>query len=271
MTKITIGAYVIPYHGDYPTIRDAWVRSEAAGAEIIYQPDHFTTPRKSPDQAAAFPGENVFECWTLMAAMAEATTTAQIGTLVTANAYRNPNLLADIVRTVDHISNGRVILGIGAGDRERDFVEYGYEYTSVGARLRDLERDLVVIKDRFAKLNPPPIRKVPILIGGKGEKVTLRLVAEHADIWHMSAAGEIEDVRYHCEVLERWCDEVGRDPAEIERAIFVTKWGAHGKKLDDYEKVVELGFTQLIAYVYPGAYDITDLEELVAWRDARGS
>jgi probable F420-dependent oxidoreductase len=135
----------------------------------------------------------------MLGAWAESTSRTQIGALVSCNSYRNPELLADMARTVDHISDGRLILGIGSGWFEKDYDEYGYEFGTAGGRLDDLAVALPRIESRLAKLNPAPTRKIPVLIGGGGEKKTLRLVARHADIWH--SFGDPETVERKVAIL----------------------------------------------------------------------
>lgn len=182
------------------------------GADSIWVWDHFYPLYGDPEAAH-------FECYTLLGAMAAETNRAQIGAMVTCNSYRNPNLLADMARTLDHLSNGRFVLGIGSGWFERDYIEYGYEFGTAPERLRALGDALPIIKARLAKLTPPPVGDLPILIGGGGEKVTLRLVAQYATMWN--SFGPPETFAAKNAILDEWCTRVGRNPAEIERTVLV--------------------------------------------------
>ena len=255
--RITVQLH--PQHADYSDIRRAVTQAEDLGVDIIYNWDHFYPLYGDPD------GKH-FECWTMLGAWAEQTTTAEIGALVTCNSYRNPQLLADMARTVDHLSAGRLILGIGSGWFERDYVEFGYEFGTAASRLEDLDRDLPIIKDRFGRLNPPPTRKIPILIGGGGEKVTLRITAEHADIWHFF--GTPEAMGRKSQILDDWCAKVGRSPEEIERSTGIDHDKMTGDPLALAAQYHALGFTQ---FTFGFGGPDYDLEPVVGpwlrWRD----
>jgi probable F420-dependent oxidoreductase len=254
MTHIRIGVQLHPQHSTYAQFAEAVQEAEALGADTIWNWDHFYPLYGEAD------GPH-FEGWTLLTAMATLTKRAEVGCLVTCNSYRNANLLADMARTVDHISSGRLILGIGAGWFERDYQEYGYEFGTAPDRLRALRESLPVIKARWEKLNPPPTRKIPILIGGGGEKVTLKLAAQYADTWH--GFGPLENFKRKSEILDNWCREVGRDPAEIERSISPGR-----EEGENYDAYLAAGATHFILGV--GApFDLSGLKRLIEWRDSK--
>ena len=172
----------------------------------------------------------MFEAWELLAAWGALTTRVRLGTLVTGNTYRHPPVLAKMVATLDHITNGRAILGLGAAWHEGEHAMYGLRFPTTGGRLARMDEAArvlrllldesvasftgkhYVLKDAVAE--PKPVqRRLPILIGGGGEQKTLRTVARYADYWH--GHGTLEVIKHKLEVLARHCAEVGRDVKEI--------------------------------------------------------
>lgn len=207
-----VGIQLHPQATSLDDLRAAARAADAMGADSIWVWDHFFPLYGDADAAH-------FECYTTLAALAVETEHARLGALVTCNSYRNPNLLADMSRTIDHLSGGRFTLGLGSGWFERDYDEYGYEFGTAIGRLRAMERDLPTIKARLSALEPGPVGPLPILIGGGGRKVTLRIVAEQADAWN--TFGSPDEFAETNAVLDRWCAEVGRDPATIERTVAI--------------------------------------------------
>ena len=256
---IRIGVQVQPQHADFAQMRQAWREAEHLGVDSIYTWDHFHPFYGDPD------GRH-FEGAASLTALAADTERARIGALVFCNSYRNPQLLANIHSTIDHLSGGRVILGIGAGWFERDYDEYGYEFGTAPDRLRALRRDLPLIKQRLARLNPPPAGEMPIMIGGAGEKVTLKLVAQHAQLWH--AFADPETYLHKSEVLAEHCGRIGRDPATIQRVI-----GTTGPIAEHADALADAGVHELTIGVGggPDGYDLGELVELLQWRDRRNA
>lgn len=257
-----ISVQLYPQHVDYAGLRHAAEQIEALGADTIYTWDHFYPLHGDPQGKS-------FECWTLLAALAEVTERVRIGPMVSCNSYRNPELVADMARTIDHISAGRFILGIGSGWFERDYQEYGYEFGTAPGRLRELAAALPRIERRLARLNPQPLGALPILIGGAGEKVTLKLVARHARIWH-GFAGSTDPteaaarVRHKNAVLDGWCQKLGRDPREIERSIGVDVDAHEVGEALHAERVDEI----MIGIEGPD-YDFGPVREWLGWRDEK--
>ena len=238
-------------------MRRAWADAEALGVDCLINWDQFFPLAGDRD------GKH-FEALTVLGAMAEATERVELGSLVICNSYRNPDYLADAHRTLDHISGGRAILGIGAGWFQRDYDEYGYDFGTVGKRLDALEAALPRIERRLGALNPPPLReRLPILIGGGGVKRTLKLVARHADIWH--AFGSADVFREKSAILDGHCADEGRDPTTIERS-----WAVHSRVGDDPDSLRAAGVTHFIvsASGSPSGYDLGRLREVIEWRAA---
>lgn len=200
--------------------------AEATGWDGLWLADHFMPD--GADTSAPWP-----EAWTTLSGLAVSVPRIRLGTLVTGNTYRHPAVLAKMAATVDHISQGRVVLGLGAGWQENEHLQYGIAFDTVSQRLARLEEACQVIKSLFreksadfdgkhyrleaASLEPKPLQNpLPLLIGGGGEKVTLRIVARHADEWNVW--GDVERLRHKMQVLDQHCADVGRDPSAIQRS-----------------------------------------------------
>lgn len=257
-----LGIQLQPQHATYAQIRDAVLRMEDLGVDVVFNWDHFFPLSGDRD------GRH-FEAWTMLGAWAEQTERIEFGTLVNCNSYRNADLQADMARTLDHISakggdRGRFIFGTGSGWFERDYDEYGYEFGTVGSRLDDLGEALPRVKARWAKLNPGPTRDIPIMIGGKGEQKTLRLVAEHADIWHSFVPPA--DIAHKRDVLARWGEKVGRDVA----GITISNELSRGRLDDEHaDALYEAGVRLFTLGISGPAYDDAPVRHWLAWRDRR--
>jgi probable F420-dependent oxidoreductase, MSMEG_2906 family len=255
---IRVGVQVSNQHAPYPVIRDTVRELEQLGVDIVFNWDHFFPLTGDPDGLH-------FEAYTMLGSIAELTSRVEFGPLVNCNGYRNPDLQADMARTLDHISGGRFIFGTGSGWFERDFTEYGYDFGTAGSRLNALAVDLPRIRARWEKLNPAPLRDIPILIGGGGERKTLKIVAEHADIWHSFAAPEL--LEHKLGVLRDWCAEVGRDMSEIELSTGTTVRNLNSLDGGALDRYLELGVTLFEIAINAGE-SLDPVHALLAWRQS---
>ena len=247
--RFRVGVQLHPQHTSMADLRAAWERADGMGVDSIFTWDHFYPLYGAPD------GPH-FEGMSVLTAMALTTTNAEVGLMVTCNSYRNPELLADMYRTIDHLCEGRIILGIGSGWFERDYTEYGYSFGTAVGRLDALRTSLERIESRMARLNPPPTRKIPVLIGGSGEKVTLRLVAEHADSWN--TFGPVDNWAAKNRILDQHCADVGRNGEEIERTVCIGDGD-----IDGVDAFVEAG-AQHVILMCGHPFDLGPLERLLA-------
>ena len=210
---------------DYVSTMTLGQHAEATGWDGLWLADHFL-----PEEDALIP---VHESWITLAALARDVPRIRLGTLVSGNTYRHPAVLANMVATLDNLSNGRAVLGIGSGWQHNEHFAYGIDYGTAGSRLRMLDEACQVFKGLFsndyfdfegefyqmkkAPLVPKPVQqKLPLMIGGGGEKVTLKIAAKYADEWNVWA--DVDTIKHKTTILERHCETVGRDPQEIERS-----------------------------------------------------
>jgi len=210
---------------------------EAGRWTSVYTYDHFVPPWTRTADVAESDLHPTLEGWSLLAGMAAVTSRLELGVLVSGNTYRNPALMAKMAATIDEISGGRAILGIGAGWNVREHEAYGWEYPSMKERQDRLEEACELIhklltaerfvdfEGRYYTLKQAPFapkgvnRKIPVMVGGMGPKRTLRTLAMYGDIMNVICGPE--DLKRHWGILEAHCDNVGRDPAEIKRSVHV--------------------------------------------------
>jgi probable F420-dependent oxidoreductase len=230
--RFKVGYQIHPQHCTIEQIREAYRGVDSMGVDSLWVWDHMHPLYGPPD------GPHI-EAVAILAAMAVETQNAHMGALVASVAYRNPEQYASTMGTIDHLSGGRAILGIGAGWFERDYQEYGYEFGDPPARLRQLAAALPRIKERLSKLRPPPIGRMPIMIGGGGERVTLRLTARYADMWN--TFGPPDNYRRKNAILTEWCQKLGRDPRAVERTCSI-----NAGQYEEIDELLEAGAEHLI-------------------------
>src|ERR1700683_506143 len=212
-------------------MRDFWTKVDAWGYDSIWAFDHFY-PIFVPD-----PTGPCMEGWTVLSALSQHTKRARIGALVNGNTYRNPCITAKSAATLDQICGGRLNLGLGAGWFELEHKSFGIDFKTVAGRLQALDEACQIIKGMFSQpkttlkgkhydvvdavCNPKPIQKnLPLMIGGHGEKVLLKIVAKYADMWNMTNA-DAPEMKRLIGVIERHADTVGRDSDQIEKTLML--------------------------------------------------
>lgn len=226
------GIQIEPQFGfTFPELMDLAKEAERLEYTALWASDHLFFDSRSEQR-------NCLDAWTLITALAPVTTRLRLGTLVTCNSYRVPSILAKMASCVDHISNGRLEFGIGAGWKEMEYKAYGIPFPSVSTRLSQLEDAVQVIKKLWTEERasfkgehyqldnafnaPKPVQKpLKMWIGGAGEKKLLRMVAQHADGWNMIFGYQLPAVKKKLEILKRHCDAVKRDFTKIEKSLFI--------------------------------------------------
>jgi len=245
------------------TLRAAWRLADQAGFDHLWGYDHFMA--LGPD-----PEAEVFEAWTLLAAMAEITDRIRLGILVTGNLFRHPQVLAKTAVTVDHLSGGRLEMGLGAGAGDPEFDALGLRYPPRAELMDRFEESCVILKLlwqqprstfdgtyyslRAAIAEPKPVQKPhpPLWLGGTGPKRTLAIVARHADVWNTSVSDLARDVE-SAAVLDRHCEAIGRDPATIRRSLQLF-WTDREETLRKAQAYIRAGFSDILLTLNAGRF-----------------
>ena len=250
-----------------PALLSTATAAEDIGATLFTLADHFFQM-----EAVGRAEDPFLEGYTSLGYLAGRTTDIELALLVTGVTYRHPGLLAKTVTTLDVLSGGRSMFGIGAAWYEREHLALGVPYPSVSTRFEMLEETLQISQQMWSDNDgpydgkhyhlaetlcvPQPIRRPPVLIGGGGEKKTLRLVAQYADVWN-STDSEIDVLTHKLDVLRRHCDTVGRDVAEIRKTVgfFEDPFADVDGYLKKLERLAELGVDMINTGPVPGSPD----------------
>jgi F420-dependent oxidoreductase-like protein len=259
------------------TLRAAWRLADDAGFDHLWGYDHFMALGREP-------AAEVFEAWTLLAAMAEITDRIRLGVLVTGNLFRHPQVLAKTAVTVDHLSGGRLEMGLGAGAHDPEFEALGLGFPPRAEQMDRFEEACIVLKLLWqqpratfdgtyyslheALAEPKPVQKPhpPLWLGGTGPKRTLAIVARHADVWNTSVSDFARDTE-SSSILDRHCEAIGRDPTTIRRSLqlFWTDLDDTRRKAESY---IRAGFSDILLTLNAGRFaehaDLPRLSEQLA-------
>ncbi len=278
MAPLNFGIKTAPQHTTYPAMLEVWQDADALPIfEHAWLFDHFNPIMGSVEGPC-------FEGWTLLAALAAQTKRIRIGLMVTGNTYRHPAVLAHIAATVDIVSNGRLDMGIGAGWNEYEHRSMGLPLYAPGERILRFGEACEIIKRLYtqatvdfdgkfyqlqeARLEPKPVQKPypPFVIGGSGERKTLRVVAQYASIWNF-AGGSVEDFTHKISVLNEHCAAIGRDPATIQHSIQIpVNYDNLGETIQTVQRFVDASATHIILnlrYPYPAGIVARLADEVV--------
>jgi F420-dependent oxidoreductase-like protein len=262
MEPLRIGLKLSQQATDVAELRAIWQVADEGDFDQLWNFDHFAAIMGDPER-------DVLEGWTLLGAMAEATSRVRIGCMVTGNTYRHPAVLAKMAVTIDQLSGGRLELGIGAAWADIEHEMLGIDFGTAGRRVAWLDEACTLMKLLFTQerttfdgerytlrdaiANPKPVQQPhpPFWIGGRGERKTLRVIARHADVWN-APGGEPDEVARLAGILDAHCADVGRDPAEIRRSVQVRYDGDDDALLRSAEAFAQRNIRDLIVILAPG-------------------
>jgi F420-dependent oxidoreductase-like protein len=233
---VAIGFQVWGQSATWPDLAATARRIEALGFSSVWSNDHFYPPIGDAAGALDAPAGPFLEGWMTLAGFAGVTTRIPLGVMVSGAGYRNPGLVVKMATALDHISRGRVTLGLGAGWHEREHRAFGFDFPSLGDRISRLDEQAAAVRrlldgeevtvdgrfvtmDRAVNLPGPLQERLPLLIGASGEKRSLRIVARYADVWN--GEGDPETFARKSAILDQHCEAVGRDPTTIRRTVGV--------------------------------------------------